>query len=150
MLSRNGCEESAQIPLTSNEVPWVLSHSVIRPGTPPVTMSVEFDSSASFIATGPLKRCQETLKSFRPRSRRIFLDQPVALHDVELQVAHRELFGQPDLRCAGRRRAGDRHGNRGACDPYPIVLGGLPVLFSFLLIGETSAQTGARANSLPA
>jgi hypothetical protein len=30
-------------------------------------MSVEFDSSASFIATGPLKRCQETLKSFRPR-----------------------------------------------------------------------------------
>ena len=67
VLSRNGCELSAQMPLTSNEVPCVLSHSVIRPGTPPLTMSVEFDSSASFIATGPLKRCQETLKSFRPR-----------------------------------------------------------------------------------
>ena len=67
MLSRNGCELSAQMPLTSNEVPCVLSHSVIRPGTPPLTMSVEFDSSASFIATGPLNRCQDTLKSFRPR-----------------------------------------------------------------------------------
>jgi hypothetical protein len=67
VFSKNGCELSAQMPLTSNEVPWVLSHSVIRPGTPPLTMSVEPDSSASFIATGPLKRCQETLKSFRPR-----------------------------------------------------------------------------------
>ena len=67
VLSRNGCELSAQIPLTSNEVPCVLSHSVIRPGTPPATMSVEPDSSASFIAAGPLKRCQETLKSFKPR-----------------------------------------------------------------------------------
>ena len=67
VLSRNGCKLSAQIPLTSNDVPCVLSHNVIRPGTPPLTMSVEFDSNASFIATGPLKRCQETLKSFRPR-----------------------------------------------------------------------------------
>src|SRR5436309_8505441 len=67
VLSRNGCELSAQIPLTSNEVPWVLSHSVISPGTPPLTMSVEFDSSASFIADGPLKRCHDTVKSFTPR-----------------------------------------------------------------------------------
>src|SRR3954463_16728976 len=67
LLSRNGCELSAQIPFTSNEVPCVLSHSVISPGTPPLTMSVEFDSSASFIADGPLKRCQETVKSFKPR-----------------------------------------------------------------------------------
>jgi hypothetical protein len=67
VLSRNGCEDNAQMPLTSNAVPCVLSHSVIRPGTPPLTMSVEFDSSASFIATGPLKRCQDTLKSFKPR-----------------------------------------------------------------------------------
>ena len=69
-VEQNGCELSAQIPLTSNDVPCVLSHSVISPGTPPLTMSVELDSSASFIATGPLKRCQETLKSFRPRLRR--------------------------------------------------------------------------------
>src|SRR5947199_195197 len=27
----------------------------------------------------------------------IFFDQPVALHDIELQVAHRELLGEPDL-----------------------------------------------------
>ena len=67
VLSKNGCELSAQMPLTSNEVPIVLSHSVISPGTPPATMSVEPDSSASFIAAGPLKRCQETLKSFNPR-----------------------------------------------------------------------------------
>ena len=67
VLRRNGCELSAQIPLTSNDVPCVLSHSVIRPGTPPLTISVEFDNNASFIATGPLKRCQETLKSFKPR-----------------------------------------------------------------------------------
>ena len=94
VLSRNGCELSAQIPLTSNEVPCVLSHSVIRPGTPPVTMSVEPDSSASFIAAGPLKRCQETLKSFKPRCVGIFFDQLVALHHVELQVAHRKLLGR--------------------------------------------------------
>ena len=97
MLSRNGCEQSAQMPLTSNEVPMVLSHSVIRPGTPPATMSVEPDSSASFIAAGPLKRCQETLKSFKAALRGVFFDQPVTLHDVELQVTHRKLLGQPDL-----------------------------------------------------
>src|SRR5438876_409634 len=70
----------------------------------PLTMSVEFDSSASFIATGPLKRCQETLKSFNPRCVAHFPDQSVALHDVELQVTHRKLFGQPDLGSASRRR----------------------------------------------
>src|SRR3954463_5587022 len=67
VLSRNGCELNAEIPFTSKEVPWVLSHSVTSPGTPPLTMSVELDSSASFIAEGPLKRCQETVKSFKSR-----------------------------------------------------------------------------------
>src|SRR3954468_10401326 len=67
VFSRNGCELKAQMPLTSNEVPLVLSHKVISPGTPPLTMSVEFDSSASFIADGPLKRCQDTVKSLTPR-----------------------------------------------------------------------------------
>src|SRR3954454_22258223 len=43
LLTQHGCELRADIPCPSDEAPCVLSHSVISPGTPPLTMSVELD-----------------------------------------------------------------------------------------------------------
>src|SRR5206468_12983831 len=64
----------------------------------------------------------------------VFLDQPVALHDVELQVAHRELLGQPDFRGAGyHRRTADCEDNHRAYDPRRSHRS-LPRCFHFLLI----------------
>ncbi len=66
VLSRNGCEDSAEMPRTSFCVPLVRFHSVSSPGTPPATMSTESEISASFMALGPLKVDQAIFTSFRP------------------------------------------------------------------------------------
>ena len=68
VLSRKGCELSAEMPRTSCAVPRVFAHSVTRPGTPPATMSTPPAMRASFIAFGPLNVAQVTLTLSRPRA----------------------------------------------------------------------------------
>ncbi len=65
-LRKNGCADSAVMPLTARAVFAVLAHRVTRPGTPPDTRSTEPDSSASFIMSGPLKVSHDTLTSPSP------------------------------------------------------------------------------------
>ena len=66
VLSRNGCDDSAEMPRTSFCVPLVRAQSVSRPGTPPATMSIESEISALFIASGPLKVDHAIFTSFSP------------------------------------------------------------------------------------
>ena len=94
---RNGCELSAEMPRTSCGVPFVFDHSTRSPGVPPAPTSTVLDSSASLIAAGPLNLSQGDLGVLETERLSVLLDQLVALHDVELQVAHGELLGEADL-----------------------------------------------------
>ena len=64
------------MPRTSCGVPAVRPHRVRSPGTPPDTMSVEPESSASFMAAGLLNACQETFTSETPSARACFSMSP--------------------------------------------------------------------------
>ena len=66
VLSRNGCDENAAMPFTAFAVPCVRAQIVSRPGTPPETISMDPDSSASFIAAGLLKVAHTTFTSGIP------------------------------------------------------------------------------------
>ena len=63
VLSKNGCELSAEMPRTSCGVPLVRAHSVSRPGTPPEPMSTLPEISASLTAVGPLNLNHDTFTS---------------------------------------------------------------------------------------
>ena len=66
VLSRTGCEVNAAMPLIALAVPCVRAQIVSRPGTPPETISIEPDNSASFMAAGLLKVAHTTLTSGMP------------------------------------------------------------------------------------
>ena len=68
LLSKNGCELSAEMPRTSCGVPLVFAHSTSRPGTPPDAISIVPDNSASLTAAGPLNFSQDTFTSGMPSS----------------------------------------------------------------------------------
>ena len=104
LLSRNGCELSAEMPRTSCGVPLVCAHSVSRPGTPPEPISILPDISASLTAVGPLNLNHDTFTSGMPSALACFSMSCLMLHHVELQVAHGKLLGQPDFRHLGRGR----------------------------------------------
>ena len=86
------------MPLTAMGVPCVRAQIVSSPGTPPETMSTEPDRSASFMAAGLLKSGPHNLDLGNARRLGVLLEQLMLLHQVELQVAHRELAGETDLR----------------------------------------------------
>src|SRR3569832_1320519 len=67
-LSRNGCDDSAEMPRTSCGVPLVRAQRVNRPGTPPEPMSTLPEMSASLTAVGPLNLNHDTLGSATPRA----------------------------------------------------------------------------------
>jgi hypothetical protein len=66
VLSRIGCDENAATPLTAFALPRVRAQTVSRPGTPPATMSIDPERSASFIAAGLLKVAHTTFGSGMP------------------------------------------------------------------------------------
>ena len=72
VFSRNGCDDSAEMPRTSFGVPLVRFQIVSRPGTPPATMSIESEISALFIASGPLKVDHAIFTSFSPSAAACF------------------------------------------------------------------------------
>ena len=78
MLSRIGCDEKAVTPFTAFAVPCVRAQIVSRPGTPPETMSIEPESSASFIAAGLLKVAHTTFTSGMAGGLGVLFKQAVA------------------------------------------------------------------------
>src|SRR5205807_776198 len=63
LLSKNGCELSAEMPRTSCGVSLVRDHKTSRPGTPPEPTSIFPEMTASLTAVGPLKVNHETFTS---------------------------------------------------------------------------------------
>ena len=55
LLSKTGCEVSAEMPRTSCGVPLVRDHSTSRPGTPPEPTSRLPEISASLTAVGSVE-----------------------------------------------------------------------------------------------
>src|SRR6186997_2927709 len=95
LLSRKGCELSAEMPRTSCGVPLVRDHSTSRPGTPPEPTS-KLPGEADFLR---LRRCHE--RPAQHRRRRKGARHRLAGHDRSSNLAAvLVLLGRPTL-CGG-------------------------------------------------
>ena len=114
VLSRNGCDENAAMPFTAFAVPCVRAQIVSRPGTPPETISMRSGQQRVVHCRRAVEGRPHDLHLGNPGRLGVFFEQAVPFHDVELQVAHRELAREAYLgHLRGRRRGKNRQHHPG-------------------------------------